>query len=148
MEKRFVLVSRTGDFDEIIRGTASECLKRYFEVMGYGFRIQEDEGPYWLYALNTAGGEDDWEVYDQVEWAGSHEATLEEARRYHFTQYMLAEYSIYRDEIAIIPEKKAGAFLMDYDELLRAITAWEVREYCLDLDEEFETRLWFHENRG
>ena len=148
MEKRFVLVSRTGDFDGVIRGTAAECLKRYFEVMGYGFRIQEDEGPYWLYAVNTAGGEENWEECDQVEWAGSYEATLEEARRYHFRRYMLAEYSIYREELAIIPEKKAGAFLMDYDELLGLITAWEVREYCLELDEEFETRLWFYENRG
>ena len=24
----------------------------------------------------------------------------------------------------------------------------EVREYRLDLDDEFETRLWFYENRG
>lgn len=63
-------------------------------------------------------------------------------------RYMLSEYSIYREELSIFPEAKAGAFLMDYDELLKAITAWEVREYCLDLDEEFETRLWFHENRG
>ena len=147
MEKRFVLVSRTGDFDEVIRGTASECLARYFEVMGYGFRIQEDEGPYWLYALNTAGDEENWEVYDQVEWAGSHEATLEAARRYHFMRYMIRECR-YRDDLMILPEEKAGAFLMDYDELLGFITAREVRDHCLDLDEEFETRLWFYENRG
>lgn len=147
MEKRFVMVSGTGDFDGVIRGTAAECLKRYFEAMGYGFRIQEDEGEYWLYALNTAGGEEDWEVYDQVEWAGSHETTLEVARRYHFMRYMIPECR-YRDDLMILPEEKAGAFLMDYDELLKAITAWEVREYCLDLDDEFETRLWFYENRG
>ena len=148
MEKRFVMMSRTGDFDGVIQGTAAECLARYFELMDYGFRIQEDEGPYWLYALNTAGGEENWEEYDQVEWAGSHEATLEAARRYHFMRYMLSEYSIYREELSIFPEEEAGAFLMDYDELLKTITAWEVREYCLDLDEEFETRLWFYENRG
>ena len=53
MEDRYVLVSRTGDFDGVIRGTASECLKRYFEVMDYGFRIEPDEGEYWLYAVNT-----------------------------------------------------------------------------------------------
>lgn len=147
MEKRFVMVSRTGDFDGAIRGTAAECLKRYFEVMGYGFRIEPDEGEYWLYALNTAGGEDDWEVYDQVEWAGSHEATLDEARRYHFMRYLIPE-SRYMEELSIFPEEEAEAFLMDYDELLKAITAWEVREYCLDLDEEFETRLWFYENRS
>lgn len=151
MEKRFVLVSRTGDFDGVIRGTASECLARYFEVMGYGFRIQEDEGPYWLYAVNTAGceenWEENWEEYDQVEWAGSHEATLDEARRYHFMRYLIPE-SRYMEELSIFPEEEAEAFLMDYDELLKAITAWEVREYCLDLDEEFETRLWFHENRS
>lgn len=147
MGKRFVMVSGTGDFDGVIRGTAAECLKRYFEAMGYGFRIQEDEGEYWLYALNTAGGEENWEEYDQVEWAGSHEATLDEARRYHFMRYMIPECR-YRDDLLILPEEKAGAFLMDYDELLGLITAREVREYCLDLDEEFETRLWFHENRG
>ena len=56
MEKRFVMVSGTGDFDGVIQGTAAECLKRYFEAMGYEFRIQEDEGEYWLYVLNTAGG--------------------------------------------------------------------------------------------
>lgn len=147
MEKRFVMVSRTGDFDGAIRGTAAECLKRYFEVMGYGFRIEPDEGEYWLYALNTAGGEDDWEVYDQVEWAGSHEATLDEARRYHFMRYLIPE-SRYMEELSIFLREEAEAFLMDYDELLKAITAWEVREYCLDLDEEFETRLWFYENRS
>ena len=63
-------------------------------------------------------------------------------------RYMLSEYSIYREELSIFPEAKAGAFLLDYDELLGFITAREVRDYCLDLDEEFETRLWFHENRG
>ena len=134
MEKRFVMVSGTGDFDGVIQGTAAECLKRYFEAMGYEFRIQEDEGEYWLYVLNTAGGEEDWEVYDQVEWAGSHEATLEVARRYHFMRYMIPECR-YRDDLSIFSEEKAGAFLMDYDELLRAVTAWEVREYCLDLIE-------------
>ncbi|MFC2593772.1 MAG: hypothetical protein ACFNW0_01765 [Fretibacterium sp.] len=72
MEDRYVLMSGTREFDEVIRGTAAECLERYFEAMGYGFRIEPDEGPYWLYALNTAGGEENWEEYDQVGWAGSH----------------------------------------------------------------------------
>ena len=147
MGKRFVMVSGTRDFEEVIRGTASEYLKRYFETMGYGFRKKPDEGKYWLYALNTAGGEENWEVYDQVEWAGSHEATLEAARRYHFMRYTIRECR-HRDDLMILPEEKAGAFLMDYDELLGFITAREVRDHCLDLDEEFETRLWFHENRG
>jgi len=38
--------------------------------------------------------------------------------------------------------------LWQLPKLLGFITAREVRDHCLDLDEEFETRLWFHENRG
>ena len=152
MEKRFVMVSRTGDFDGVIRGTASECLARYFELMDYGFRIQEDEGPYWLYALNTTEdddgrGEENWEEYDQVEWAGSYEATLEEARRYHFMQYLLPD-SQHMEGLSIFPEKEAEAFLLDYDELLERITAREVRENDLDLDDEIGLRFWFHEARS
>ena len=151
MEKRFVMVSRTGDFDGVIRGTASECLERYFDVMDYGFRIEPDEGEYWLYAVNTTDddgrGEENWEVYDQVEWAGSHEATLEEARRYHFMQYLLPECR-YREELSIFPEDEAEAFLMDYDELLERITAREVRENDLDLDDEIGLRFWFHGARS
>lgn len=152
MEKRFVMVSRTGDFDGVIRGTASECLARYFELMDYGFRIQEDEGPYWLYALNTTEdddgrGEENWEEYDQVEWAGSYEATLAEARRYHFMQYLIPGCR-FRCDLSIFPEEEAEAFLLDYDDLLERITAREVRENDLDLDDEIGLRFWFHEARS
>ena len=34
MEDRYVLMSGTGDFDEVIRGTAAECSMGYCEIMG------------------------------------------------------------------------------------------------------------------
>ena len=37
---------------------------------------------------------------------------------------------------------------MDYDELLERITAREVRENDLDLDDEIGLRFWFHEARS
>ena len=147
MEKRYVLMSGTREFDDVIRGTAAECSMGYCEIMGHELRVERDEDGDWFYSRNTTGDEDDWEEYDRVEWAGSHEATLEAARRYHFMRYTIRECR-YREELSIFPEAKAGAFLLDYDELLGFITAREVRDHCLDLDEEFETRLWFHENRG
>ena len=90
---------------------------------------------------HRGAGEDDWEEYDRVEALG-------EAHRWFFLDYLNDGDSLEGSDLVTGPEEKAGAFLMDYDELLRAVTAWEVRDYCLDLDEEFETRLWFHENRG
>ena len=77
---------------------------------------------------------------------GSQEEALQKAYRQFFLNHLLSE--VWWETLIILPEEKAGAFLMDYDELLGFITAREVRDHCLDLDEEFETRLWFHENRG
>ena len=79
---------------------------------------------------------------------GDREEALREAHKWFFLDYLNDGDSVEGIDLITAPEEAAGAFLLDYDELLGFITAREVRDHCLDLDEEFETRLWFHENRG
>ena len=148
VEERYVLMSRTGDFDGVIQGTAAECSMRYCEIMGHELRVERNEDGDWFYSLNTTGDEDDWEEYDQVPCDGDEEEALREAHRWFFLDYLNDGDSVEGSDLVTVPEEEAGAFLLDYDELLGFITAWEVRDHCLDLDEEFETRLWFYENRG
>lgn len=148
MEDRYVLMSGTGDFDGVIRGTAAECSMGYCEIMGHELRVERDEDGDWFYSRNTTGDEDDWEEYDRVPCDGDREEALGEAHRWFFLDYLNDADSLEGSDLVTVPEEEAGAFLLDYDELLGFITAREVRDYCLDLDEEFETRLWFHENRG
>ena len=148
MEKRFVLMSGTGEFDEVVHGTAAECSMGYCEIMGHELRVERDEDGDWFYSLNTTGDEDDWEEYDRVPCEGNREEALREAHRWFFLDYLNDGESVEGSDLITAPEEEAGAFLLDYDELLGFITAREVRDHCLDLDEEFETRLWFYENRG
>ena len=54
----------------------------------------------------------------------------------------------FRCDLSIFPEEEAEAFLLDYDDLLERITAREVRENDLDLDDEIGLRFWFHEARS
>ena len=134
MEDRYVLMSGTGDFDGVIRGTAAECSMGYCEIMGHELRVERDE--------------DDWEEYDRVPCDGDEAEALKKAHRWFFLDYLNDADSLEGSDLVTVPEEEAGAFLLDYDELLGFITAREVRDHCLDLDEELETRLWFHENRG
>ena len=143
MGKRYVLASR--GLEKVIRGASWQCAKGYLEGKNLRLRVSWDHG--WVYFLGPMGTMRDlWDRYDLVPCDGSQEEALQKAYRQFFLDHLLSEE--WWETLIILPEEKAGAFLMDYDELLKAITAWEVREYCLDLDEEFETRLWFHENRG
>lgn len=148
VEERYVLMSGTGDFDEVVHGTAAECSMRYCEIMGHELRVERNEDGRWFYSLNTSGYEDDWEEYDEVPCDGDEAEALREAHRWFFLDYLDSADSIEGSDLVTVPEEEAGAFLLDYDELLGFITAREVRDHCLDLDEEFETRLWFYENRG
>ena len=84
MEERYVLMSGTREFDEVIRGTAAECSMRYCEIMGHELRVERDEDGDWFYSLNTTGDEDDWEEYDRVPCEGNREEALREAHRWFF----------------------------------------------------------------
>ena len=148
MEERYVLMSGTREFDELVRGAAAECSMRYCEIMGHELEVERDEDGDWFYSLNTSRYEDDWEEYDRVPCDGDEAEALREAHRWFFLDYLDDRESVDGSDLVTIPEEEAGAFLLDYDELLGFITAREVRDQCLDLDEEFETRLWFYENRG
>ena len=141
MGKRYVLASR----EFVIQGTSWECAHRYLGSKGLRLKVEWENG--WFYFLGPMGTDKNiWDRYDPVPHDGNQDEALQKAYRQFFLDHLLSEE--WWETLIILPEEKAGAFLMDYDELLGFITAREVREYCLDLDEEFETRLWFHENRG
>ena len=43
MEERYVLMSGTREFDDVIRGTAAEYSMGYCEIMGHELRVERDE---------------------------------------------------------------------------------------------------------
>ena len=57
VEERYVLMSGTGDFDEVVHGTAAECSMGYCEIMGHELRVERDEDGDWFYSRNTTGDE-------------------------------------------------------------------------------------------
>ena len=127
MEDRYVLMSGTGDFDGVIRGTAAECSMGYCEIMGHELRVERDEDGDWFYSRNTTGDEDDWEEYDRVPCDGDEAEALKKAHRWFFLDYLNDADSLEGSDLVTVPEEEAGAFLLDYDELLGFITAQEVR---------------------
>ena len=77
--ERYVLMSGTREFDEVVHGTAAECSMGYCEIMGHELRVERDEDGRWFYSLNTSGYEDDWEEYDEVPCDGDEAEALREA---------------------------------------------------------------------
>ena len=88
MEERYVLMSGTREFDDVIRGTAAECSMGYCEIMGHELRVERDEDGDWFYSLNTTGDEDDWERYDPVPCDGDREEALREGHKWFFLDYL------------------------------------------------------------
>ncbi len=143
MGKRYVLASR----EFVIQGTSWECAHRNLGSKGLRLKVEWENG--WSYFLGPMGTDKNiWDRYDSVPCDGNQEEALQKAYRQFFLDHLLRTEEEWWETLAVLPEERAGVFLMDYDELLERITAREVRENDLDLDDEIGLRFWFYEARS
>ena len=119
--------------DRIYTGTVNGIAKAVIEA--YHWKVvysKEDDDDYYLAEVHDSNGDSLADAIADTD-DGSDTAALE-------SLYMQAITSF--GDCIFCEISEAGCFLMDYDSVLDRITAREVRDNCLDPDDEREVREW------
>jgi hypothetical protein len=125
-------IGMSNDISENTVGTKAECGAWFAKQTDTEIKIEADEDGDMRMMVKTDGAEE-WDLWDSVE-------TLEEAYEIYFDDYV--------DDDSAIKGKLEDciAYFVDYDSILVRITAWQVRNEDLDLDNETSVRRWFHDS--
>ena len=142
----------------VLIGTPIEIVKGYLGATGKALKVEmetlldadeeEIEGDWDIYIRYP--GEEEWELFDYLpEDHGSPEANLEAGylAYFHDALYFNGEWGCDGRVFALETPAQEEAFTLEYDALLDRITAREVRDEGLDLDEEPLIREWFFDNK-
>jgi hypothetical protein len=122
-------IGMSSDISENTVGTKAECGAWFAEQSGTKIKIETDEDGNAMMMVKENGAEE-WDYWDDAE-------TLERAYEIYFDDYV--------DEDSAIKGnlEDCVVYLVDYDSILDRITAREVHDEGLDIDDETEVRRWF-----
>lgn len=130
-------------YHDITIGSPSAVAKAYCEAVGAEVRLSryKDDIACIYRESNNGGG---WGIIGEIEDTGSDEENMARAYELCFEEVLGIEddVALYLCEITSADQEKA--FTLDLDDILDQITAREVRDEDLDVDDEAAIRLYYY----
>ena len=142
---KYALMFDGTEHNDILVGTAAGVAREYCRICGEELHLCRDDEGRLCYAirLDPEDGEDGWDIYDYIEDRGTVKANLDAAYEGYLKDFLLedteSDYVIFR----LFSKMQEEVFQWSFDQLLDHITAREVRDEHLSLEDEFWLRCWF-----